>query len=109
MLENLLKYGFLVRFDVPILFMKDPTAWPSLLALVLSNLFIFVALYLEKLLEKVLEKKIKKLDLFIFSNSKSRIGENSGKFFCFINIFTALLAPAIYLWYREANPGTNKT
>lgn len=33
-LENIIKYGFLVRFDIPILFIKDPTAWPSLLAIV---------------------------------------------------------------------------
>jgi hypothetical protein len=33
-LENILKYGFLVRFDVPVMFIKDPTAWPSLLAIV---------------------------------------------------------------------------
>jgi hypothetical protein len=33
-IENLLKYGLLVRFDVPFLFIQDPTAWPSLLALV---------------------------------------------------------------------------
>ena len=33
-LENVLKYGFLVRFDVPILFLKDPTAWPSILAII---------------------------------------------------------------------------
>ena len=31
-LENVLKYGFLVRFDIPLEFIKDPTAWPSLLA-----------------------------------------------------------------------------
>jgi diacylglycerol O-acyltransferase 1 len=40
-LENILKYGFLVRFDVPILFIKDPTAWPSALALVCTYLIIF--------------------------------------------------------------------
>lgn len=33
-IENVIKYGFLVRFDVPLLFIKDPTAWPSLLAIV---------------------------------------------------------------------------
>ena len=36
-LENILKYGFVVRFDVPVLFIKDPTAWPSLLAIVCKN------------------------------------------------------------------------
>lgn len=38
-LENIIKYGFLVRFDIPILFVKDPTAWPSLLAIVCSSNF----------------------------------------------------------------------
>ena len=52
-IENILKYGFLVRFDIPILFLKDPTGWPGLLALVCSNVFILTALYIEKLLEKV--------------------------------------------------------
>lgn len=33
-LENIIKYGFLVRFDIPFLFIKDPTAWPSVLAIV---------------------------------------------------------------------------
>jgi hypothetical protein len=33
-LENIMKYGFLVRFDIPIRFIKDPTAWPSLLVIV---------------------------------------------------------------------------
>jgi hypothetical protein len=33
-LENIIKYGFLVRFDIPIRFIKDPTAWPSLLVIV---------------------------------------------------------------------------
>lgn len=37
-LENLLKYGFLVRFDAPLLFIKDPTAWPSVLVLVCKHL-----------------------------------------------------------------------
>lgn len=32
-LENIIKYGFLVRFDIPLRFVKDPNAWPSLLAL----------------------------------------------------------------------------
>ncbi|CAF0921497.1 unnamed protein product [Brachionus calyciflorus] len=85
-LENILKYGFLVRIDVPIQFIKDPTAWPSLLAIVLSNIFTFNALKLERNLEKGI------------------IQETTGKILCFLNIFTALLAPAIYLWYREANP-----
>jgi len=33
-LENIIKYGFLVRFDIPIRFIRDPTAWPSLLVIV---------------------------------------------------------------------------
>ena len=38
-IENIIKYGFLVRFDVPVLFIKDPTAWPSLLAIVCKFYF----------------------------------------------------------------------
>jgi diacylglycerol O-acyltransferase 1 len=85
-LENILKYGFLVRFDVPILFLKDPTAWPSLLAIVLSNVFINLALVLEQKLEKGV------------------ISEIGGTILCFLNVSMALLMPAVYLWYREANP-----
>jgi hypothetical protein len=33
-IENIIKYGLLVRFDVLILFLRDPTAWPSALAFV---------------------------------------------------------------------------
>lgn len=85
-LENILKYGFLVRFDIPILFIKDPTAWPSLLAIVLSNMFIVAALKLEKKLEK------------------GEYTERKGVLLCSANILTALMLPAIYLWYRETNP-----
>lgn len=53
-IENILKYGFLVRFDVPIEFVRDPTAWPSVLAIICTNIFILNALWLEKKLEKVI-------------------------------------------------------
>ena len=48
-LENILKYGFLVRFDVPVLFIKDPTAWPSLLAIVCESLFVAAFMIVTKL------------------------------------------------------------
>jgi diacylglycerol O-acyltransferase-1 len=85
-LENMLKYGFLVRFDVPILFIKDPTAWPALLAIVVSNVFIKSALVLEQKLEK------------------SLYSEKTGMLCCFVNVTLSLLIPAMYMWYRETNP-----
>ena len=39
-IENIIKYGVLVRFDILILFIKDPTAWPSALAFVCNNYFL---------------------------------------------------------------------
>ena len=38
-LENILKYGLLVRFDAPILFMLDPNGWPGLLAFLCKQSF----------------------------------------------------------------------
>lgn len=85
-LENLLNYGFLVRFDLPLEFISDPTAWPAMLALICTNIFIFFALHIERKLEK------------------DKIEEKRGNFLSIFNIFVALLLPAIYLWYRKANP-----
>lgn len=85
-LENLLNYGFLVRFDIPLQFISDPTAWPSMLALVCTNVFILTSLMIEKKLEK------------------NQIKERHGNFLSIMNIFMALFSPAFYLWYRKANP-----
>ncbi|XP_033914216.1 diacylglycerol O-acyltransferase 1a [Acipenser ruthenus] len=48
-LENLIKYGILVDpIQVVSLFLKDPYSWPALCLIIVSNLFILVALYIEK-------------------------------------------------------------
>ena len=52
-LENILNYGLLVNFHVPFEFISDPTAWPALLALVCTNIFIAASLLIEKRLAKV--------------------------------------------------------
>lgn len=85
-LENVLKYGFRVDFYLPLQFLKDPTAWPSALALAFMNVFIFFSITIEKLLEK---RKIK---------------ERHGNFLSVLNVFMAIVSPAVYLWYRKANP-----
>lgn len=85
-LENILNYGLLVNFHVPFEFISDPTAWPALLALVCTNIFIAASLLIEKRL------------------AKNKIKETHGNVLSILNIFTALLLPAIYLWYRKANP-----
>ncbi len=33
-LENIMTYGVLVKFDMPLQFLYDPKAWPALLALI---------------------------------------------------------------------------
>lgn len=85
-IENILKYGVLVRFDILILFIKDPTAWPSALAFVCSNIFILLALFIEKKLEQ------------------GKLSERFGSFLCLLNVTTAMILPAVYLWYRGTNP-----
>ncbi|XP_028983983.1 diacylglycerol O-acyltransferase 1b [Betta splendens] len=52
-LENLLKYGVLVDpIQVISLFLKDPYSWPAACLLIVSNVFILVALYTERQLSK---------------------------------------------------------
>lgn len=85
-LENILKYGLLVRFDVPFEFIMDPTGWPSALALLCTNVFIFISVEIERLLEK------------------DKIKEKHGNFLSVFNIFLSLFLPPTYLWYRKANP-----
>ncbi|XP_067323316.1 diacylglycerol O-acyltransferase 1 [Anolis sagrei] len=48
-LENLIKYGILVDpIQVISLFLKDPYSWPSLCLVLVSNVFILAALFIEK-------------------------------------------------------------
>uniref|UniRef100_A0A8C2FU45 O-acyltransferase n=1 Tax=Cyprinus carpio TaxID=7962 RepID=A0A8C2FU45_CYPCA len=48
-LENLLRYGILVDpIQVVSLFLKDPYSWPAACLVIVSNVFIFVALYTER-------------------------------------------------------------
>ncbi|XP_030637255.1 diacylglycerol O-acyltransferase 1b [Chanos chanos] len=48
-LENLLRYGILVDpIQVVSLFLKDPYSWPAACLVIVSNLFIIVALYTER-------------------------------------------------------------
>ncbi|XP_071772902.1 diacylglycerol O-acyltransferase 1b [Centroberyx gerrardi] len=48
-LENLLKYGILVDpIQVISLFVKDPYSWPAACLVIVSNVFILVALYTER-------------------------------------------------------------
>ncbi|XP_076846702.1 diacylglycerol O-acyltransferase 1b [Brachyhypopomus gauderio] len=48
-LENLLRYGILVDpIEVVSLFLKDPYSWPAVCLVIVSNVFILVALYTER-------------------------------------------------------------
>uniref|UniRef100_A0A8C1L2A3 O-acyltransferase n=1 Tax=Cyprinus carpio TaxID=7962 RepID=A0A8C1L2A3_CYPCA len=48
-LENLLRYGILVDpIQVVSLFLKDPYSWPAACLVIVSNVFILVALYTER-------------------------------------------------------------
>ncbi|XP_020793055.2 diacylglycerol O-acyltransferase 1b [Boleophthalmus pectinirostris] len=52
-LENLLRHGILVDpIQVVSLFLKDPYSWPAACLVIVSNLFIMVALYTERQLSK---------------------------------------------------------
>ncbi|KAM9852707.1 diacylglycerol O-acyltransferase 1-like [Aulostomus maculatus] len=52
-LENLLRYGVLVDpIQVVSLFLKDPYSWPAACLVIVSNVFIVVALYTERQLSK---------------------------------------------------------
>lgn len=52
-LENLLRHGVLVDpIQVVSLFLKDPYSWPAACLVIVSNLFILVALYTERQLSK---------------------------------------------------------
>ncbi|KAJ0003394.1 hypothetical protein NQD34_008492 [Periophthalmus magnuspinnatus] len=48
-LENIIKYGILVDpIQVVSLFLKDPYSWPSACLIIVSNVFILAALYIER-------------------------------------------------------------
>ncbi|XP_057196611.1 diacylglycerol O-acyltransferase 1b [Triplophysa rosa] len=48
-LENLLRYGILVDpIEVVSLFLKDPYSWPAACLVIVSNVFILVAMYTER-------------------------------------------------------------
>ncbi|KAM4579930.1 diacylglycerol O-acyltransferase 1b isoform 2-T2 [Odontesthes bonariensis] len=52
-LENLLRYGILVDpIQVVSLFLNDPYSWPAACLVIVSNMFILVALYTERQLSK---------------------------------------------------------
>uniref|UniRef100_A0A8C0Y4R4 Diacylglycerol O-acyltransferase 1a n=1 Tax=Cyprinus carpio carpio TaxID=630221 RepID=A0A8C0Y4R4_CYPCA len=53
-LENLIKYGVLVDpIQIISLFLKDPYSWPALCLIIVSNVFIMAALYIERKLSVV--------------------------------------------------------
>uniref|UniRef100_A0A7N8XJH1 Diacylglycerol O-acyltransferase 1a n=1 Tax=Mastacembelus armatus TaxID=205130 RepID=A0A7N8XJH1_9TELE len=48
-LENIIKYGILVDpIQVVSLFLKDPYSWPAACLIIVSNVFILAALYIER-------------------------------------------------------------
>lgn len=76
-LENLIKYGVLVDpIQIISLFLKDPYSWPALCLIIVSNVFIMAALYIER-----------KLSMGIIS-------EGSGTFLHGINLAALLFVPA---------------
>ncbi|XP_036394899.1 diacylglycerol O-acyltransferase 1-like [Megalops cyprinoides] len=75
-LENLLKYGILVDpIQVISLFLKDPYSWPAACLIIVSNVFILVALHTER-----------RLSMGTFS-------ERFGAFVHFVNLSTVLCFP----------------
>ncbi|KAG7469792.1 hypothetical protein MATL_G00132570 [Megalops atlanticus] len=75
-LENLLKYGILVDpIQVISLFLKDPYSWPAACLIIVSNVFILVALHTER-----------RLSMGTFS-------ERFGAFVHFVNLLTILCFP----------------
>nr|XP_057940740.1 diacylglycerol O-acyltransferase 1b [Doryrhamphus excisus] len=76
-LENLLRYGVLVDpIQVVSLFLKDPYSWPAPCLVIVSNVFIVVALYTERQL------------------SKGSFGERVGLLVHFLNMAVMLTFPA---------------
>uniref|UniRef100_A0A9J8C1X6 O-acyltransferase n=1 Tax=Cyprinus carpio carpio TaxID=630221 RepID=A0A9J8C1X6_CYPCA len=76
-LENLIKYGVLVDpIQIISLFLKDPYSWPALCLIIVSNVFIMAALYIERKL------------------SVGSISEGTGTFLHCINLAALLFVPA---------------
>ncbi|XP_035989269.1 diacylglycerol O-acyltransferase 1 isoform X1 [Fundulus heteroclitus] len=87
-LENILKYGILVDpIQVVSLFLKDPYSWPAACLVIVSNVFIVVALYTERQL------------------SKGSFSEFAGFLIHCINLSTLLTFPAaVVLVVRSMTP-----
>ncbi|XP_034030804.1 diacylglycerol O-acyltransferase 1-like [Thalassophryne amazonica] len=87
-LENLLKYGVLVDpVQVISLFLKDPYSWPAVCLIIVSNVFILVALYIERQL------------------SKGSFSEMVGLLFHCINLTVILIFPAaVVLFVPSTTP-----
>ncbi len=62
-IENIIKYGVLVRFDILILFIKDPTAWPSALAFVCNYKTIIFYFYFCEIIIDLVSIKVR---IFLF-------------------------------------------
>ncbi|XP_035380913.1 diacylglycerol O-acyltransferase 1a isoform X2 [Electrophorus electricus] len=76
-LENLIKYGILVDpIQVVSLFLKDPYSWPAACLIIVSNVFIMAALYMERRL------------------AVGTISENVGTFLYCVNLATVLCFPS---------------
>ncbi|CAF0815008.1 unnamed protein product [Rotaria sp. Silwood1] len=84
-IENILKYGLLVEFDWPLRFLKDPTNWPSVFLILLSNLFILFQFWLEIKLSKI---SLFKKPLILFQ---------------ILNLCLILIFPVIYIYHRQPN------
>ncbi|KAG7254188.1 hypothetical protein CRUP_030431 [Coryphaenoides rupestris] len=77
-LENLLRYGILVDpIQVVSLFLKDPYSWPAACLVIVSNVFILVALYTERQL------------------SKGSLSEHVGLLVQYFNLSIVLIGPAV--------------
>ncbi|XP_076137276.1 diacylglycerol O-acyltransferase 1b [Alosa pseudoharengus] len=75
-LENLLRYGILVDpIQIISLFLKDPYSWPAACLVIVCNVFIVVALYVERQL------------------AKGSISEQFGMFIHFLNLSIILCFP----------------
>ncbi|KAK2830460.1 hypothetical protein Q5P01_018391 [Channa striata] len=67
-LENIIKYGILVDpIQVVSLFLKDPYSWPAACLIIVSNVFILAALYIERRLAVGTISEITGLILHIFN------------------------------------------
>ncbi|KAM8883375.1 diacylglycerol O-acyltransferase 1-like [Synchiropus picturatus] len=77
-LENIIKYGILVDpIQVVSLFLKDPYSWPSACLIIVSNVFILIALYTERRL------------------SMGSIPESTGLILNVFNLLAVLVFPSV--------------